>query len=202
MTQPEWPQRLTAAIADQVQRLRHDRKMSAQQLADATAGLGHPIPRSVIANLESGRRDTVSVAELLVLARALRVPPLLLIFPLGKELWTEVLPGVRVGTWAGALWFTGEQPTPVQTPEGDWTVADYEEWEDAATRYFRRHEALLADWIYCRRDLTEGNQGIAAARRAEDALREYRSLMRKRGLEPDALPDELAHVDEAPDGER
>ena len=58
--------------------------MSVQKLADVTDELGMPIPRSVLANLESGRRETVTVAEVLVLAAALDVAPIDLICPSGS----------------------------------------------------------------------------------------------------------------------
>ncbi len=46
--------------------------MSAQDLADRCAEIGHPIPRNVIANMESGRRATLPLVDVLVLAEALR----------------------------------------------------------------------------------------------------------------------------------
>lgn len=61
----------------------------------------------MIANMESGRRTSVGLSELLVLARALDVPPLELAFPVGQSELVEVLPGQEVGTWAAAKWFTG-----------------------------------------------------------------------------------------------
>ena len=70
--------------------------MSVQKLADRTAELGMPIPRSVLANLESGRRDTVSVAEVLVLAAALDVAPVELICPVGFDKQMGMLPGRAV----------------------------------------------------------------------------------------------------------
>lgn len=73
--------------------------MSAQDLADETERLGHPIGRSVLANLENGRRPTLSVAELIVLAKALRVPPLLLLFPVGHVEEVELPPHGKVSTW-------------------------------------------------------------------------------------------------------
>ena len=49
---------------------------SAQWLADETERLGYPISRAQIANYESGRKKGLDIAELLVLAAALRIPPL------------------------------------------------------------------------------------------------------------------------------
>jgi transcriptional regulator with XRE-family HTH domain len=82
--------------------------MSAQQLADRTEELGMPIPRSVLANLESGRRDTVSVAEILVLAAALNVAPIELICPVGYDKEIELLPGRSLDPLGATRWFTGE----------------------------------------------------------------------------------------------
>lgn len=208
MTQSlDWPKSLTAVIAGQVQRIRGQRGMSAQQLADATTALGHPVPRSVIANLESGRRDTVSIAELLVLARALRVPPLLLIFPMGHEPTTEVLPDVTVDTWVGAKWFTGETdlPTAVLERFENW------EWREAPPAHFRDQDAMFAEWnrakARARTARMEGDDEGAefaerVVQRVEQELRRHRVAMRKIGLDPGDLNAELAHVDEADDGER
>jgi transcriptional regulator with XRE-family HTH domain len=52
--------------------------MSASALADATEGV---ITRDTIANLESGRKRVIDIAELIVLAKALGVAPLSLIYP-------------------------------------------------------------------------------------------------------------------------
>lgn len=83
-------------------------KMSAQALAEETARLGHHIQRPVITNLENGRRAGVTVADLLVLARALRVPPIALLAPLVTGEPVEVLPGEPVSSWDAAGWFDGD----------------------------------------------------------------------------------------------
>lgn len=209
-----WPKRLTTVIAGQVQRIRGERRMSAQQLADATAELGHPVARSVIANLESGRRDTVSIAELVVLARALRVPPLLLVFPIGSEPTVEVLPGVQVPTWPAALWFTGE---------GSFPGEGFIESNNSVIADFREHDEEVERWLKSKKRADDYRQ--AAAREPEPkkrdeymkvaeleddtrekfherSLRLIRQGIREWGCEPGQLPAELAHIDEAPDGQR
>lgn len=194
MTQDdEWPKRLTKVIADQVQRLRGERKMSAQQLADATAALGLPIARSVIANLESGRRDTVSVAELLVLARALRVPPLLLIFPVGQLETVELLPGEFAKTWDGARWLTGEMPMRDEV----------DEWKDGPITLFRDHSMLVEQWMQVQRPDTDAELHRRTQLTAD--IRRHRAFMRRQGLEPGQLPSQLHALIEneaASDGER
>lgn len=53
--------------------IRQGRAVSARALAEAMTEAGYPIQRSVIANLESGRRAEVSVDHLVIAARALGV---------------------------------------------------------------------------------------------------------------------------------
>ncbi|WP_372408846.1 helix-turn-helix domain-containing protein [Streptomyces luteireticuli] len=111
MDQPDWPTQLAHRIAGEVRRYRGMRGISAQQLSDLCAKLGMEIPRAVISNLENGRRTSVTVAEVLVLAAALDVPPLSLVFPVGYQEFCEVLPNRQRGTWGGFLWAAGDRTT-------------------------------------------------------------------------------------------
>ena len=81
--------------------------MSALELADATTRLGYPITRSQIANYESGRKQSLDVAELMVLAAALDVAPLELLFPGKADSPVKRLPGQTVPTAHAASWFAG-----------------------------------------------------------------------------------------------
>jgi transcriptional regulator with XRE-family HTH domain len=106
----DWSARVARLVAREIRRYREQEqpKVSVQRLADRTAELGMPIPRSVLANLESGRRETVSVAEVIVLAAALNVSPIELICPAGFDKQAEILPGRMVSPLAAVRWFTGE----------------------------------------------------------------------------------------------
>lgn len=173
--------------------------------------------RSVLANLECGRRPLVSVAEVRVLARALRVPPLLLMFPVGDEEITEVLPGIEVNTWDAAKWFTGEAPfaisrgergTPLASDsaihDGDAAIA----WEEYnAVQLYREHDRQLRQIqaAHLRAGAAEGKareatdeQGRASyfqtaeaerrlARAYEEMLGQCRATMRRQGLIPPHL---------------
>jgi hypothetical protein len=81
--------------------------MTGHELADATARLGYPITRSQIANYESGRKQSLDVAELLVIAAALDVAPLELLFPGEPDQVMETLPGRMATTLAATNWFVG-----------------------------------------------------------------------------------------------
>lgn len=115
--------------------------MTAQALADRCAELGLPLDRAVIAKLEKGLRQSLTVAELLVLAKALGVPPIQLVFAVGHDDVTEVLPGQAVDTWEAAKWFTGEGPFPCEDSR-----SAREAWQTggAAVNVFRSHDAYMA----------------------------------------------------------
>lgn len=110
----DWGKTLTADIARQVRRYREIRGMSTQALADACTAAGYPVKRSVLVNLEnavrSRPRDAVSVQIVLVLARVLDVPPVLLMVPVGAEQDVEILPGAFAGAWQAYEWIIGRRP--------------------------------------------------------------------------------------------
>jgi len=107
MTQDQdWGGALHARIARAIRTARQGR-LSAQQLADETERLGYGISRSQIANYESGRKKSLDVAELLVIAAALGVRPLRLLFPDEPDDDVEMLPGQRTSTFHATARFTG-----------------------------------------------------------------------------------------------
>jgi transcriptional regulator with XRE-family HTH domain len=101
MDQPDWELRVTNAIAAQMRQWRGKRRLSAQVLADRTAALGMEVPRSTLADLENGRRTSVKVPELLVIARALDIGPADL---LAAEDGTEISPGAFLSREGAAAW--------------------------------------------------------------------------------------------------
>lgn len=60
-------------IALRMRTLRHQRRWTGMELSIRTDVAGFQIPRSIITNLENGRRDMVTVAELTVLAKVFNV---------------------------------------------------------------------------------------------------------------------------------
>ena len=105
----DWSARLARDVGRNVKAIRTSKhpKLSAQALAERTRELGHQIQRAVIANLESGRRGSITLADIYVLARALNVPPLALLAPLTSEHLVEVLPGRFMTAWDAVGWFNG-----------------------------------------------------------------------------------------------
>ncbi len=94
----EWAAEIARRIAAEVRKLRGDN--SGQWLSDRTADLGHRVSRSTISELENGKRSSVGVDALIVLAAALDVPVASLLYPgLGD---VELLPG-KVVTHSEAI---------------------------------------------------------------------------------------------------
>lgn len=170
--------------------------LTLQDLSDRCAVLGYPIARSVISKLEKGHRHTVTVDEVQILAAALKVPAVLLLFPLGYAGTVEVLPGREVDPWGAIEWFTGNSEDPADSsapPQlgthsplilwGEHGGHDrlipvlYRQWQDA-----KPQESSL-------RELTEPflQNTITALRRIRGAIEEL-------GLTPPAMHPETVRI--------
>jgi transcriptional regulator with XRE-family HTH domain len=173
------------------------RRMSAQALADRCAELGLPIGRVAITKLENGIREKVSVAELLVLAAALEVPPVLLIFPVGREKAVEVLPARPLDPWHATLWLSGDARLSEDPAGPDVVTAS----NISAVPLHREHDRLTAGLAgYTRESLLNASDDDSSSGRllrlGVGALRDVRAFIRELGLTPPALPPGLAWVDE------
>lgn len=103
-----WELGLAARVGTAVQARRKTLKLTAVQLAERTKGLGYPITRVAITKIEGNSRSgKLDVAELTVLAAALDVAPLELLFPGEADSPVERLPGKTVPTAHAASWFAG-----------------------------------------------------------------------------------------------
>lgn len=103
--QAVWRDEVNARIARAIKAARGDR--SAQVIADETARLGLPLTRDTLANIENGRKKSVDIPELLVLAKALGVPPLSLIYPDLVDVEVRALPCHTATAGDAALEFCG-----------------------------------------------------------------------------------------------
>lgn len=103
----EWQKEMTDRIGKQVEELRGE--MTALKLSELTEKLGMKISRSALSDLENGKRKSISLAEFLILAAALEVPPIFLLWPDYPDGLTEFLPGLATRSFEAANWFGGEQ---------------------------------------------------------------------------------------------
>ncbi|MBU8859652.1 MULTISPECIES: helix-turn-helix transcriptional regulator [unclassified Micromonospora] len=220
-----WAAETNQTIATQIRNWRNVRGLSAQQLSERCASIGYPIPRNIIANIETGRRGSITVPEVIIIAMALNVPPILLIYPVGKELAVRTSPRQDCGTFYAARWFMGDtRPTPDMAglDEPDDYKSAVLEWESARdiVQTYQRHGTLVRRYRYVREDvmaqLTRIADPAAADEepevrrihkrrtdvlvsnlsRAGEALRNHRTLMKKLSLALPALPPDIELTDD------
>lgn len=120
----DWQKEMTATVGVNVKKLRADR--SHLWLQNETEKLGFRVSRSGISELETGKRSSISVAEWLILARALEVAPVVLLMPDYPDGETQYLPGHHAMGYEVAEWITGQRATnlapdsnnsaPLETP--------------------------------------------------------------------------------------
>ncbi|MFC8491224.1 helix-turn-helix transcriptional regulator [Streptomyces sp. NPDC057235] len=154
-------------ISERAKRLRRRKDWTAAELGQRMSDLGIPWDRSIVANLENGRRKSVSVAELLGLSLALDVAPIhLLVSPEGGRY--QPVPLAEYDADTVRAWIRGERPLPgtdsrtyrSEAPEGEWVDGDLPESAQAENEVSRhllagvtaaRHAGLdeerVIDWI-------------------------------------------------------
>jgi transcriptional regulator with XRE-family HTH domain len=103
-----WQLELSARVGKAVKMRRNALKLTAQQLAQRTAEIGYPVTRVTISKIESNvRAGKLDVAEWLVLAQALEIPPALLLFPDYPDGPVQGLPDKDGRSAAGVWWVSG-----------------------------------------------------------------------------------------------
>lgn len=172
--------------------------MTLQQLSDRCRALGYPIARSVLSKLEKGHRQTITVDEVLVLAQALGVPPVVLMFPLGRADVAEVLPGVHVGPWAAIQWFEGNSEDPAE-PDADPQMGTH-----SPIVLWNEHQLWDGEIPVIHRALPVADASLPSLPGEDDqrrhlamavaALRRVRATMRETGLTPPPLHPETARI--------
>ncbi|CBG71913.1 hypothetical protein SCAB_48601 [Streptomyces scabiei 87.22] len=199
---PEWADRIKANVAGEVRRRRKEMGWSAQDLADRCEQLGHPIPRNVIANMESGRRANLPLVDVMVLAAALETYPVCLIFPVGYVEETQELPFQHlIPTWDALRHFTGEEEVPMYDAG---LVPDFERHaslvqtalaaleEEEQARFAAKTATSRAQQEEAERKRTKyADQAISA----KYSLRHLRRELREEGATPPRLPPALGDVD-------
>lgn len=104
-TWKHWTDDLVKRVADAMKSIRVADALSAANLATRT-GVGKPLTRAVISDLETYRKKTLDLSELLTLAAALDVSPLSLLLPNVLE-DVEMLPGKRITGIEALAWLLG-----------------------------------------------------------------------------------------------
>lgn len=195
-----WQEDLAVRTGQAIAEMRTRRRLTAVDLANRTRELGYPISRVAISKIENGTRaGKLDVAEIIVLARALNVAPVQLIYPNLPDGPVEVLPGTVVRAREALLWASGEQNLPATVrpglsdeerreiirSSGEWSintrpVAATREYVTAKTKLRQAEQALqfaleraekgYTAGLDARRDLV--NSAESRLRRAEQQLQE------------------------------
>ena len=187
---------LTAMIAARVRVLRRETRLSGAGLAAGMKDRGIPWNRTTVAKLETGRRESITVPELLALADVLGVPVPWLLVDLTAA--TAVpFEGIERDPWAVMLWLVGKEPlTSTPGPAWDTAALPIRQACQVATlveRFgqVRTHRENVAALLPDGRDADRALEDERQERRIlEDLTRPLRALVRL-GFSPPPLPDEL-----------
>lgn len=194
----EWSVRVTRGIGRRVAYHRERADLTASMLSARCASLGLPLDRNVIAKLENGHRNSVTADEVLVLAAALQVPPVVLLFGVGTEETAELLPGNHAPPYAAARWFSGEAPVPGDDPRWAWG------WEPL--KLYRDYEQAVAGELGVLAAVAEANSRMESAGAAEraslaQAVEASRVLIRQSQERAREIREQLARGGWLPPGE-
>lgn len=216
-------QTLGEVVAAQVRKLRNERGWSAARLAQRCQEVGLSLPRDVIANIENGRRATVTVEELAGLALALDTSPVRLLLPLGEAEAVRITPTMTMHPHIALDWFCGEEHAQFFHVDEPWDGErlphgqDRKAWVASTTslRWFRRLREVQEQVSACESAVrsaafTKDNEAERVARRQyAEALGDLGTLlgeMRTAGLSvptlhPRTVEDMQALGIEVDDGE-
>lgn len=117
------------AISRRVSELRARKRLTAKELGDRLTGMGVPWDRFTVAALEKGKRQNVTVVELLALARALDVSPLhLLMEPKGAAAEYQVTPTETAPSDEARAWLRGMTALPETDLSLFYSEVPMQEW--------------------------------------------------------------------------
>jgi transcriptional regulator with XRE-family HTH domain len=189
----EWSVNWTRVIGENVRSIRKARKLSTQSLSDiCSERVGYAVPRNTIVNLETGRKESLSVQELVVIALALDTPPVVLLYPLDQDV--EIAPGEPRNPFHAVEWFAGKwsageasELTDSGHPAADQlrVLRDYVEWASKARYWARVRDVAATDPSQAAAPL-EAAQG--ALDRALTLMSAHRDRLLREGIQAPELP--------------
>jgi hypothetical protein len=164
----------------------------------------------VITKLENGRKESVSTAELMVLAKALDVPPVMLMFPFGEQRMVEITPGEFIDPLDATYWVAGQDPEIPGEPADkgsvlalfmvhrrivDAMLGQHSIWQERATVWVSPYRGRLVGSDEIAPLLPEEERLLGEARYNATILRTTRRAIRDLGLEPPPLPPVMADIE-------
>lgn len=105
-----WAGALARTTGARIARLRGEQRISQDELCKRCSDLGYAMKRPSLAALELGERATLAVHEVIVIATALDVAPIDLLFPPNQM--TRYLPHDEIACFEAVERFTGRPAEP------------------------------------------------------------------------------------------
>jgi len=189
----DWHGRITKDVIQAITRRRKYLELSAQDVADETRDLGHEVPRNVIANWESGRRKTITIPELIVVAEVLGLAPVELLFSPALGGRVDYLPELSHDRWSALAYFTGEDRHSL----GMYRLSLYREhariWQELRDEH---HDAVQLEFKPFRDEWLPGAQEKldALVTAVRERLQPVRAQLRENGLEVPRLTSNLGFL--------
>lgn len=180
------PEPVAVAVAARVRDLRKSVGMTQTELAERMTELGADWGRTTVAKLEAGRRESVSVGELLALALLFDIPPISLIAdPMHDEL-VPVAEGMEVGSWEALLWMCGAGTLDTAPGHERYQAAADLIWEGRVvaemTTNLRRIPRFMGDEGEAQRSLDDLHRShLATMRRALEHIEAMGATLPKLG---------------------
>ncbi|WP_061924251.1 hypothetical protein [Corynebacterium simulans] len=110
MQSKEWHEEIIANIGKAIDNAREGK--SDRWISERTEKLGNPLSRTAVSEYRRGVRKTISIGDWLVLAAALGVPPVSLLFPELPDGRINLLPATgEVNQLDALMWIAGERQT-------------------------------------------------------------------------------------------
>lgn len=107
MTSNDWAMTWRRRIGQAVRDAREGKRYTAEQVAERATALGYPLTRDTVINVELGRKKTLDVCEVVILAKVFEVAPLSLLYPDLVDTPVQALPGLDTTGGDAALAFAG-----------------------------------------------------------------------------------------------
>ncbi|WP_150116336.1 hypothetical protein [Williamsia herbipolensis] len=139
----DWSGAVVNRIGKTVRTLRGARTV--QWLSDETHAVGKRVAKASISELENGNRKVVAITDLLILAAALHVHPIQLLYPDMPDGQVDALPGRSVTSWEAAQWFSGglQQSAILVDPDIDPGVSAWSREREQLQRRINRVQRSL-----------------------------------------------------------
>lgn len=126
---------IQTTLGAQVAKYRRAAKLSGEELAQRA---GNGLTRSIIANLENGRKKDLTTAQLLAVAYALRISPADLLFDIRHpyalvSLGADEAGAHKAAQWLAREWFGGQRMTTELLHDEEYLPTGFDNAADALT---------------------------------------------------------------------